>query len=92
MGTHLRVLSKRYPMNTNMTGIRWFFKNLCDLVLCTKVAFQIQETDTQKSSIFPIVELRSKLSDHVPTPDEYWMKLPYKSKKQVLKRLWPNEH
>ena len=26
MGTHLRVLSKRYPMNTNMTGCRWFSK------------------------------------------------------------------
>ena len=23
MGTHLRVLSKTYPMNTNMTGIRY---------------------------------------------------------------------
>ena len=24
MGTHLRVLSKSYPMNTDMTGFRWF--------------------------------------------------------------------
>ena len=24
MCTHLRVLSERYPMNTNMTGFRWF--------------------------------------------------------------------
>ena len=24
MGTHMRVLSERYPMNTNMTGFRWF--------------------------------------------------------------------
>ena len=23
-GTHLRVLSESYPMNTNMTGFRWF--------------------------------------------------------------------
>ena len=23
MGTHLRVLSECYPMNTNMTGLRW---------------------------------------------------------------------
>ena len=32
MGTHLRVLSKSYPMNTNMTGFRWFskiFVSLC---------------------------------------------------------------
>ena len=26
MGTHLRVLSESYPMNTNMTGFRWFSK------------------------------------------------------------------
>ena len=24
MGTHLRVLSESYPMDTNMTGFRWF--------------------------------------------------------------------
>ena len=24
MGTHLRVFSESYPMNTNMTGFRWF--------------------------------------------------------------------
>ena len=26
MGTHLRVLSESFPMNTNMTGFRWFSK------------------------------------------------------------------
>ena len=26
MGTYLRVLSESYPMNTNMTGFRWFSK------------------------------------------------------------------
>ena len=32
MGTHLRVLSESYPMNTNMKGFRWvskFFASLC---------------------------------------------------------------
>ena len=24
MGTHLRELRESYPMNTNMTGFRWF--------------------------------------------------------------------
>ena len=24
MGTHFIVLSERYPMDTNMTGLRWF--------------------------------------------------------------------
>ena len=38
MGTHLRVLPKTYPMNTNMTGFRGFFKNHCVLVLWVKVA------------------------------------------------------
>ena len=37
MGTHLRVLSKSYPMNTNMV-----FKNLCILVLRTEVAFALE--------------------------------------------------
>ena len=27
-GTHLRVLSESFPMNTNMTGFRWFSKIL----------------------------------------------------------------
>ena len=33
MGTHLRVLSKSYPMNTNMTGFRWFSKMFASLNL-----------------------------------------------------------
>ena len=28
MGTHLRVLSESYPMNTNMTGFIWYIKSL----------------------------------------------------------------
>ena len=42
MGTHLRVLSENFPMNTNMTGFRWFPKNLCVLVLWTKVASALE--------------------------------------------------
>ena len=34
MGTHLKVLSEGYPMNTNMIGFRLFYKDLCVLVLC----------------------------------------------------------
>ena len=26
MGTHIRVLGESFPMNTNMTGFRWFSK------------------------------------------------------------------
>ena len=32
-GTHLRVLSEIYPMNTNMTGFRWFSKTIGSLCL-----------------------------------------------------------
>ena len=38
MGTHLRVLSESYPINTNMTGFGWFSEIFCILVLLTKVA------------------------------------------------------
>ena len=33
MGTHLRVLSESYPMNTNMTGFLWFSKDFAFLYL-----------------------------------------------------------
>ena len=42
MGTHLRVLMESYPMNTNMTGLKWFTKNLCVIVLWTKVASALE--------------------------------------------------
>ena len=38
MGTHLRMLSKRYPMNTNMIGFR--FSKI--FILWTKVALALE--------------------------------------------------
>ena len=38
MGTHLRVLSESFPMNTKMTWFKCFSKNLKFLVLWTIVA------------------------------------------------------
>ena len=38
MGTHLRVLSESYPMNTNMIGFRWFSKIFASLCFGRKVA------------------------------------------------------
>ena len=38
IGTHLRVLSESYLMNTNMTGFGWLSRYRCILVLWTKVA------------------------------------------------------
>ena len=32
-GTHLRVLSESYPMNTNMTEFRWFSKVFASFAL-----------------------------------------------------------
>ena len=32
-GTHMRVLSDSFQMNTNMTGFRWFSKSLCTCAL-----------------------------------------------------------
>ena len=40
MGTHLRVLSESFPLNTNM-GLD-FFRNLCNVMLKTKVASALE--------------------------------------------------
>ena len=44
MGTHLRGISKSYPMDTNMTGwvLLMLYKNLCILVLWTTVASALE--------------------------------------------------
>ena len=54
MGTHLRVLSESYPMNTNMTVFKCvFFLNLCVLVLWTKVALSSIEKANPKAIDYP---------------------------------------
>ena len=42
MGTHMRVLSKSFSMNTNMTGFKWISKKHCILVLRMKVASALE--------------------------------------------------
>ena len=42
MGNHLRELNETFLMNTNMTGFRWFFENLCVFVFWTKVASALE--------------------------------------------------
>ena len=54
MGTHLRVLSKSYPMNTNMTGFRWISRNLCIFVLWKKVALALEGLRHKNSKSFEI--------------------------------------
>ena len=39
MGTHLRLIRKRYPMNTNTTGFKWF------LIFLTHIYQQILGED-----------------------------------------------
>ena len=54
MGTHKRVLSESYLINTNMTAFKWFSK-ICVLVLWVKVALALKElgrqTDVEKLKI-----------------------------------------
>ena len=48
MGTHLRVLSESYPMNTTMTGVKMVFKNRYVLVLLAKVASALEELNMKE--------------------------------------------
>ena len=52
MCTHLRALSKSYPMNTNMAGDRWFSK-IFVLVLWTKTLLCLSEKNTNHTSKWP---------------------------------------
>ena len=51
MGTHLRVLSESYLMNTNMTGIGWLSILFCTHVLRTKEALALE------GLIFPLTRI-----------------------------------
>ena len=42
IGTHMKVLSESYQVNTNMTGFRWFSKIFFVLVLWTQVASALE--------------------------------------------------
>ena len=49
MGIHLRVLSKSYPMNTNMTGLRWFFQSIGRVNYCKPgLSYYIVSADSPK--------------------------------------------
>ena len=51
MGTHLRVLSESYPMNTNMTGFRRFSNILASLSFITLVVHPSVHTRDSARSI-----------------------------------------
>ena len=42
MGINLRVLSENYPMNTNMTGFRWFSKSFASLCFEWELALALE--------------------------------------------------
>ena len=54
MGTHMRVLGKSYPMNTNMTGFGWFSKS-CVLVLWMKVAAAMEGLRSTATTIEKLI-------------------------------------
>ena len=69
MVTHQRVLSESYPMNTNMTELRWFSKNLC-FVLWTKVAFKSTGKVKQDLNPRPLTAVRhSKMTEPIVALD-----------------------
>ena len=61
MDTHLRVLSKSYPMNTNMTGFGWFSKNLCIVVLGEWFAYNSNKKPMNLKSLEKLQDLSGNL-------------------------------
>ena len=45
MGTHLRVLSERYPISTNITGFKRFQKSLCPCAF-DEISLEVSEGST----------------------------------------------
>ena len=78
MGTHLRVLSESYPMNTNMTGLQWFskiFASFCGLdesslsigsvkTMVVEVAMSQNPTTDNGLSTFPAYDTTSAHNPH----------------------------
>ena len=52
MDTHLRVLSESYPINTNMTGFRWFSKIV--VFLCCEQISGLKNIERVKLIIYMI--------------------------------------
>ena len=52
MDTHLRELGKSFPMNTSLM----FFKNVCALVLWTKVASALEGLDMHSNKEITFIQ------------------------------------
>ena len=54
MGTHLRVFSESYPMDTNMTGFRWFSKILRSCALDDSIVSALEGLNQGRFALTPI--------------------------------------
>ena len=61
MGTHLRVMSKSYPMNTNMAGFRCFSEIF---VLWTKVASALEGLALSCTEILTSVRIMREITKY----------------------------
>ena len=55
--THLRGLRESFPMNTNMTGLKIIFKNLCIIALWMKVALALEGLDAAVTADLLLLQL-----------------------------------
>ena len=61
MGTHLRTRIKSYPMNTNMTGSRWFSKKyLHSWAFDKSIALALEGLNKQLQWIAKIFQLEKR--------------------------------
>ena len=51
VGTHLRVLSESFPMNTNMAGFRWFSKIILSLWTYVALALEVFTGDIARVNL-----------------------------------------
>ena len=63
MGTHMKVLSESFPMNTNMTGFRCFPKNLSVFLFWMKVASSLEGLRLSSKRRYKRVQLKAMNED-----------------------------
>ena len=60
MGTRLRLLSESYPMNTNVTGFKWFSKIFAFLCFGMKVASALEGSHIIQIGFSQIIYLHTE--------------------------------
>ena len=69
---YLRVLRESYPMNTNMTGSRWFSKNLYVLVLWMKVASALERLNSFQEIVLRVFDIFEYLWNEKTSINKVW--------------------